>query len=383
MNSSKLQEIGNTRIVILDGFRVLAVLAVLLFHFFSRFVYPRYKEDLYPYGNEYDFFGLGYLGVHFFFIISGFVIFFTLEKTLNFKSFWKKRLIRLFPSMLLASIIIYSFFSIFNHQNSSEFQKGLNFIPSLTFINPNLLNNIFETFFGIQLNLNYLNGSFWSLWVEIQFYLFASLIFYWNKFTFLRNAILISIGLCVVNLVVNSMGGANIFGLPFAQEITLIYTKWIDFGFNLIGYLPFFVIGMIFYQLFKNKNEGIKPALFLKLSLLFLCCFVLGFGRSNEERIIILLMVLLFLIFIYYPEKLKFFENSFFRVNGEASYFLYLIHENVGVFIITVLGSYFIPYGFILPVLLIVLFAYLSVLHFRYIDVKINKYLKLKFLNKS
>ena len=71
------------RIKILDGFRALAIISVMLFHYFSRYT----TIGLYPYKDRYDFFSLGALGVQFFFIISGFVIYFTLKKTISILEF--------------------------------------------------------------------------------------------------------------------------------------------------------------------------------------------------------------------------------------------------------------------------------------------------------
>lgn len=53
-------EVKHIRINALDSFRSIAILIVLLFHFFSRWTI------LYPYGEKYDFFNYGKLGVHFF-----------------------------------------------------------------------------------------------------------------------------------------------------------------------------------------------------------------------------------------------------------------------------------------------------------------------------
>ncbi|AOZ98552.1 acyltransferase family protein [Flavobacterium commune] len=367
------------RIAILDGFRALAIFFVMLCHFFSRYIKPYHKEDLYPYGADYDYFSYGFLGVQFFFIISGFVIFFTLENTLNFSTFWKKRLIRLFPSMLVASIIIYLFFNFFEDSNFLLSHRLLNFIPSLTFIKPELINNLVESTFGIQLNLDYLNGSYWSLWVEIQFYLFASLFFFCDKLNFIRNIIIISAFLCISNLVMYNIGGSNILGISYAKEITFYFTKWIAGGFNLLDYLPFFVIGMLFYLMFKNKDENKKNTIFVKGALLFFMSFVLFFSRDNIVRLLLMLMFFLFFVFIYYPNRLKVLQNSFFKKNGEASYFMYLIHENIGVFLIIVFGSFFKSFGFVLPLLIILFFSYLSILYYKY-DTRINRFFKIKLL---
>ena len=162
----------NCRIRVLDGFRALAILMVIFFHYFSRW------NKLYPYGNKYDFFVYGKMGVQFFFIISGFVILYTLENTTDFVTFWKKRVIRLFPSMLIASIITYFIFVSFDTEllfPASHFFK--NILASITFIPPDTLASIFNN----KVQLDYISGSYWSLWPEIQFYLFVSTIYFFNK----------------------------------------------------------------------------------------------------------------------------------------------------------------------------------------------------------
>lgn len=364
---------SKSRIAILDGFRALAIIAVLFFHFFSRYTTNHYKTNLYPYADKYDYFGYGYLGVEFFFIISGFVIFFTLEQTNNFIVFWKKRLIRLWPSMFIASIIIFIFFRIFD--DKSQGAQLINFLPSLSFIKPNLINNTMS-FFGTETKIGYLNGSFWSLWLEIQFYVFSSFLYFMNKKNFVRNFLVLSSFLCLINVVIHTMHGENRLGLPFAYEISIFYDKWFDNGFNLIGFLPFFSIGVIFYLFFKNKNSKIVTSTYVKGFLLFFVVFEMIFAKDWGERIAFLLMYLLFFVFIYFPDKLSFLEKPFLSKTGEASYFLYLIHENIGVYIIVALGSYFLPLGFVLPLLIMIAFTVLSILYTYTIDKKINKWLK-------
>ena len=92
-----------SRISILDGLRVFAILIVIISHYL-------HKYDLH--GNQFLEFvqNYGYFGVPFFFVISGFVILYSLETTNSYKDFLKKRYIRLAPGMLICSIITFSFF---------------------------------------------------------------------------------------------------------------------------------------------------------------------------------------------------------------------------------------------------------------------------------
>jgi len=128
------------RIQLLDSFRFLAIFFVVFFHFFSSWTQPEFNGNYYPYGNALSaYFKYGYLGVQFFFIISGFVIFFTLEKSKKMTEFMVKRFIRLLPAMILCSIITYILVPILDPENIfSVFHSKTpwDFLPSLTFTSP-------------------------------------------------------------------------------------------------------------------------------------------------------------------------------------------------------------------------------------------------------
>lgn len=81
------------RLVEVDALRGVAALAVVLFHYTTRFT------DLFQPGvpPAVSFPG-GHYGVNLFFIISGFVIFMTLEKTARPLDFVVSRFSRLFPA---------------------------------------------------------------------------------------------------------------------------------------------------------------------------------------------------------------------------------------------------------------------------------------------
>ena len=67
---------SSQRLVEIDALRGIAALSVVLFHYTTQF------KKLYSPGGWTDFeFTHGHLGVNLFFIISGFVIFMTLERT--------------------------------------------------------------------------------------------------------------------------------------------------------------------------------------------------------------------------------------------------------------------------------------------------------------
>ena len=116
------------RIDYLDAIRGIAVWLVVLYH-----AYARYEH--FPYGFEYASFPLlkyGYLGVELFFLISGFVILMTLERSRSFINFLYKRWLRLFPAMAIVTLLFYVGYYLF----CEKWIPYYNLLPGLTFTEP-------------------------------------------------------------------------------------------------------------------------------------------------------------------------------------------------------------------------------------------------------
>src|SRR5438270_10757692 len=83
---------------ILDGLRGIAALAVVIFHF-MEWIFSDYTKN---------FIGHGFLAVDFFFCLSGFVIGYAYDnriEKMEVKEFFKSRLIRLHPLVILGSVL--------------------------------------------------------------------------------------------------------------------------------------------------------------------------------------------------------------------------------------------------------------------------------------
>lgn len=97
LNSATLPK-PKPHFALLDGMRGVAALAVVIFHF-MEWVYPESHQNV---------LGHGFLAVDFFFCLSGFVIGYAYDERLSSLGIWaffKARLIRLHPLVVLGSVL--------------------------------------------------------------------------------------------------------------------------------------------------------------------------------------------------------------------------------------------------------------------------------------
>lgn len=140
----------------LDGLRTLAVVAVVLYHLNLTWAQG------------------GLLGVTIFFVLSGYLITRLLineiAKTgrIDLKSFWIRRIRRLFPAVVTVVVVTCALCTVFNHVMLTKMRPDI--LPSLLF---------FNNWWQILHNVSYFNAlgdpspltHFWSLAIEEQFYL--------------------------------------------------------------------------------------------------------------------------------------------------------------------------------------------------------------------
>ncbi len=361
MSKIKLLYITNG-ITILDGFRVIAILVVLLFYFHYRFEGTKYHYML----GFTHIFSFGRLGVHFFFIISGFVITLTLQSCTNYLEFLKKRFIGLVPAMFVCSILTFSIFSIFDSSNLFPVSHSFgNLLISNTFINPSIINFLLGT------KTAYLDGAYWSLWVEICFYLIIGLVYFYNESKLLKNFAIISFRFILMYLLCVSSSLRQIFtpyfGFALFDNCKIIVEKF----FNIFGLSNWFLLGIILFRLYHNKS--IKLVLFFTILFIFQTILVKG----NVSDILFLFFVyILLLLFVYNPEKIAFLGSKVISKLGIVSYSVYLIHENIGVLIINKLSLYFGNTNWLIGLFLIVFFFLFGIFSYNRLEKPLGKILK-------
>lgn len=194
----------------IDGLRCIAVLSVVVFHFFPK-VIPG-----------------GFVGVDIFFVISGFLITSIIisdisKKKFTITNFYKKRILRIFPALLSVLLFVYicgwflflqsDFSSLGKHIFSGSF-----FISNLTLWSES---GYFDSSSQLKPLLH-----LWSLSVEEQFYLFWPLLlifFTKNKRSFYivsTSVLLLSFSISIITM--HSTSGANYYS-PFSRFWELMF----------------------------------------------------------------------------------------------------------------------------------------------------------------
>ncbi|MFV0211121.1 acyltransferase [Empedobacter falsenii] len=339
----------NKRINIIDGFRVVAIFIVMLYHFYSSFL------NDYQYNFDSSIFHFGHLGVQFFFMISGFVIFITLNNSQSFIEFIKKRYLRLMPGMLVCSLITFSIFNIFDSTFYPPAKEFKNLLFSNSFISPSVPNKLFNT------NFDYIDSSYWSLWVEIIFYVLISLLFFLDKKRVILYYSVLSIS-------------GTLLWYFFGSDENVLELSVYHSMHKILNYIPFinlliwFLIGIIISKLYTNHLD-------FKYIIYLISLFILVFvtSKTNELRYFVIVSGIVWYIFLYKNSWFNFFGVKFISKLGRSSYSVYLIHQMIGVSIIINIAPYFGNFNWVIPIFLIILFFGFGLLSYEYLEKPLGK----------
>jgi peptidoglycan/LPS O-acetylase OafA/YrhL len=274
------------RISIIDSFRGIAALSVIFFHVFNRLGY-----------NQVNF---GLTGVDLFFMISGFVIFLSLSKSDSWKVFVAGRIARLYPvywtCVTITAILIFL-------QTGAGNGLLKNYLFNLT---------MFQNYFKVP----HLDFPYWTLIVEMQFYIFMLFLY---RVSLLQKIEIPGMLMCLAVI---------IYGTVIRHYMPSFF-HFINNAFPLMNHFPLFFAGIVFYKLkFSNDNRLLRW-------LLVAACFLLSFyifnfnDRSNflptGYIYTIAVYFLLFTLFVVRENVLSFLQPFVFF--GTISYSLYLIHQ--------------------------------------------------------
>lgn len=280
----------DNRFYILDPLRFIAAYSVLLYH------YSIYLKD-----HEFftEVFKYGYLGVNFFFLLSGFVIMVSAHGKSEFQ-FAYSRALRIYPTFILCLLFTISI---------TYLMSDTRYSLSEIFLNATILND--------YLNIPNIDGVYWTLQAELKFYGCVFLLLVSGIFHQWKWWVGIWLGLAIVYAFCKQ---------PF-------FLGWFinpEYSFYFIG-------GVCAYQIYVDR-ESIVARVFFVIALVFS-----GFKSMQQtgdflktvtatEMIVALLCNIVFFAFFYLLAcgffKIK--KRSYFITLGMISYPLYLIHNKAG-----------------------------------------------------
>ncbi len=249
-----------------------------------------------------------YVSVTGFFIISGYLITGSLEKTSNYKKYLLKRANRLLPAYVLVIVLCAILFGLLSAYSVREyFANGLVYkylVANLLFVNfvqpclPGVfLHNILCT----------INGALWTIKVEVSFYLVLPIIL-WLISRFNKNV--------MVFVLIYLVGIIYKFVLGFGSGIMPAHSGLFEIlKHQLPGFLTYFISGIYFYYnkqvLEKNKNA---------LAIVSL----LVFGIEYYLNVEIFRPLAMSVLIMYFAYGFKLLNN--FGKYGDFSYGIYIFH---------------------------------------------------------
>lgn len=303
MNETKMMfDVQKSRFDILDILRFGAAMAVVLFHLGFR----GWIED----SSGYIAFPLlaplakyGYLGVDTFFLISGFVILLTALRR-SAGGFVASRITRLYPAYWFCVCI--AFASYYLIDGRTDGQAWLTWLANLTML---------QTFFGLQ----HIDGVYWTLVVELRFYLLVFLL------VLAGQAKRIEAALWIWLLVVLATD-YKLLVLPIWLEAALIK-----------GWAHYFIAGAGFYLVWLKGFSLLRGTLLALCALRavqhaywFMLLKVKLTGVPMDRWIVTTIVLAMFVLFLAIAlHKLDGLRVGRLARVGVLTYPLYLIHDVV------------------------------------------------------
>lgn len=310
------------RLTALDGLRGVAILLVMGFHYFYHLQSFYYKSTLYPYGETFSnvpIFKYGYMGVELFFIISGFVIAMTLESSKSLLDFAIRRLVRIWPALIVSAVIT---FFLLNWSDApfalTRRQYWPNFLPSLTLTSTLIWSAMFP-------KVDFVTGVYWSLVVEIRFYMIALIVFWlFTRQNLARNLVIFTVAIYIVRALLRRWvpGYNGVYDALFVPD-----------------YMPWFAAGAIFYEVYKDRLAKGAALVMLAVTYVLIARISTNYAVIGRDPVVASSIALLFLILFWFlatrPASMRIFEVRPLVWIGQCSYSIYLYHYAVGMILIS------------------------------------------------
>jgi peptidoglycan/LPS O-acetylase OafA/YrhL len=296
------------KINFIEQLRGIAILLVLIYHYTSRIPHTIMGSETAP---SVEFF-YGEIGVYLFFVISGYLIAKTIEKCSTLGEFYAKRISRIWPLFIVANIFVFMWTHNFE---TPVVPSG---VDDFDVHGRSIYDLIGSTFLLTDIGLQWVDGAYWSILVEVKYYAIIGVfaVFFRGKF-------------------VDAFSWAvAIFGLV-EFSMFVFYGEWNYTSVNkllhsviIAHYLPFFAVGMMIYQ--KKYNLLLAICLSLCITQIFVDALFHPFVIAGTVK-----FLTIFVAFLIFDQM--FTKGKICLFMGKYSYSIYLFHQVIGLSIIMML----------------------------------------------
>lgn len=350
------------RSFILDIFRLLAISGVVVFHFLWSDMKPVPSLTFAQYG---------YLGVEMFFILSGFLVYDSLVKAKSITQFYLGKFIRLFPSLLIWSLIIWIIANIFDTDLiCKESHSFKNLLASISFVSPAITNSVFGT------NLQWLYGNFWYISVIATFYIIAGATYFFDTAHFIRNYTILSSTLffiyyATVRICANYFS-TNRLGLTLDPVIISNISKFCS-PLLFFRFSYFLLFGVLFR--FLSDDRPIRDKIIF--GFIVVVQFLMGrWWWPKTEMFILSGMLLIWLVYsLFFAGRSRDIQSpQIIAMISDSTYPLYIMHEAIGIILISYLWSQQVKISHILLVTLFL--AFIALIYSVFIEKRLTRWFK-------
>lgn len=327
------------RISALDGLRGIAALAVVIYHYGFRF------PEIYPdQGDPIEAVWVGQFGVHLFFVISGFVIFLSLQGA-TIGRFAVSRFIRLYPIYWFCVAVTGVTVALFGLPGREV--SGSDWLVNLTMLQR-------------YLNVPAVDGAYWTLAAELAFYIQVGALFFIGALR--RRHVTMTLYVWLV-VSVGVLATSPFVPLGAYRQAVAVLTP------GLI-WLPLFIAGIAFFLIWDGNRTP-------QTVLLPVACLAAMSVQGSQLTIAtvgvfaVIIMALRTSVVAALGRPMVFL--------GEISYVLYLLHQNVGYVIMRGLISHDVPHLGAAALALIGIVAIAAAVTY-YVDIPLRRALRRRFL---
>ena len=349
-NTPQDTNLKTKRIYQIDLFRFIAAFGIMLVHYLYRGYRADNLTDL-SFTELGDWMKYFFVFIDLFFIISGFVIALSI-KGKSLSEYLRSRVLRIFSVYWICVLITYLVIVFFG---APRFHATLvQFLANLT-----LMHDL--------LNIESIDGVYWTMVVEVKFYLLSVLYLASKKYRDIKIEHCAYLWLALSILYV------------FFKSSSIMYFANV---FLIFEWAPAFIAGMLLAKIYKTKRintiDTISLLTCVGLSmyhrLIYIQKAMVHFNTEASIPMVLFLIFLMYLIvFLVVQNKLKFLNKPFFLYLGILTYPLYLLHQYIGYIIFNNLMDYVNKYVLLSGTILFMLALSYSLN--RWIEAPLTKYL--------